>query len=111
MGKTKKPELMKQESEFLAEIKLEVPFTAFDKEIEVLQISFPTTELMRKLEDPFRLIDGGAQPLNDICAKYIEKLCNLPHKGANLISPKDFNAAKWALISFFSDFEMPQGME
>ena len=100
-----KPELVKKE--FLAEIKLKTPLTVFDNEITILTLKNPDVALIRKLDDPYIIVDGGVKPINETCAKYIEKLGGLPHNGSNLMNADDFNTAKWAVVGFFCTFEMP----
>ena len=84
-------------------LKLSKPITAHGEEIDTLEFSEPTTEMVIRIGQPMNYMrDGsieGAVVDTTKCAKYLSRLANIPENSVKQMAPKDFNKAIGIIVN------------
>ena len=85
---------------------LTTPIEMAGKEVTELDIKEERldTKLIKRLEIPFSVgADLTPAPHPSVCADYISRLAAISPSEVEKLSPRDFMAICWALISFFGE--------
>lgn len=97
--------------EYAAEIKLNVPITVLNKEIQVLKLVKPTVKWIRRIGMPVSFEGKRTHVDTEAVALYIE-ICGKMAKGdANKLDPDDFIKALNEVTGFFIGSQSGQSSE
>jgi hypothetical protein len=85
-------------------IELTTPIEAHGETVSKLELREPAVEDITRLGDPYYFgTDKSIRLDSAVIAKYISRLAAIPESSVKMLSIRDFNTARGAVMDFFGD--------